>query len=105
MEPQRGDGTATVITHTLAPEAFYFDNPNFRATGGDAVPFKDTTLPVPSRINIANDVSSKFVGRDSAQVATRIAQGCPNTVPACESLAFAEAAVRRRAKVLAVICG
>ena len=82
MEPQRGDGTATVITHTLAPEAFYFDNPNFRAREGEVVPFKDTTLPVPSRINIANDFSPKFVGRDSAQVATRIAQGCPNTVPA-----------------------
>ena len=34
MEPERGDGTRTRIQHTLAPEAFYFDNPNFRARVG-----------------------------------------------------------------------
>ena len=27
MEPEREDGTATVITHRLAPVVFYFDNP------------------------------------------------------------------------------
>jgi len=89
MEVERGDGTTTDITHVLAspasPEpafmtAFYFDNPNFRAREGDIVPYKDTTLAVPSRINIANDFSRKFIGRDSPQVATRITQGCPNTI-------------------------
>ena len=82
MEPQRADGTATRITHTLAGEAFYFDNPNFRAREGDVVPFKDTTVTVTPRINFANDVSRKFVGRDSPQVATRVLQGCVNNVPA-----------------------
>ena len=38
MEPERADGTATRITHTLGPDAFYFDNPNFRAREGDVVP-------------------------------------------------------------------
>lgn len=82
MEPGRADGTATRITHTLADGVFFFDNPNFRAREGDVVPYKDTTIVVPSRINFANDVSAKFVGRDSPQVATRILQGCVNTVPA-----------------------
>ncbi len=89
MEPQRADGTQTDITHVLATATgaeganltvFYFDNPNFRAREGDVVPFKDTTIVVPSRINFANDFSPKFVGRDSPQVATRIAQGCPNQI-------------------------
>jgi hypothetical protein len=82
MEPERGDGTRTRITHTLGEGSFYFDNPNFRAREGDVVPFKDTTIVVPSRINIANDAAPRFVGRDSAQVATRVTQGCVNTVPA-----------------------
>ena len=43
IEPERGDGTATRFTHTLGPDAFYFDNPNFRAREGDVVPYKDTT--------------------------------------------------------------
>jgi hypothetical protein len=82
MEPARADGTRTTITHTLADGVFYFDNPNFRAREGDVVPFKDTTITVTPRINFANDVSDKFVGRDSPQVATRLLQGCVNTVPA-----------------------
>jgi hypothetical protein len=82
MEPQRGDGTTTRITHTLGDGVFFFDNPNFRAREGDTVPYKDTTVVVPSRINFANDVSPRFVGRDSPQVATRVLQGCVNTVPA-----------------------
>lgn len=82
MEPERADGARTRITHTLGPAAFYFDNPNFRAREGDVVPFKDTTVVVPSRINFASDVSQRFVGRDSPQVATRVLQGCVNTVPA-----------------------
>ena len=71
MEPQRGDQTTTLITHVLDRAAFYFDNPNFRARQGDIVPFKDTTIAVPARVNIANDVSAKFVARDSSQVAER----------------------------------
>ena len=58
---------------------FYFDNPNFRAREGDVVPFKDTTVTVGTRINFTNNVSPRFVGRDSPQVATRIANpACPN---------------------------
>jgi hypothetical protein len=89
MEVERADGTETDITHVLATASgsvganltvFYFDNPNFRAREGDVVPYKDTTIVVPSRINFANDFSRKFVGRDSPQVATRILQGCPNQI-------------------------
>lgn len=89
MEVERGDGGTTDITHVLAspasPEpafmtAFYFDNPNFRAREGDTVPYKDTTVVVTARVNFANDFSRKFVGRDSPQVATRVPQGCPNTI-------------------------
>ncbi len=72
MEVERGDGTSTVFTHVLGDGVFYFDNPNFRAREGDVVPYKDTTIAVPTRINFANDVSRNFVGRDSAQVAERI---------------------------------
>jgi hypothetical protein len=82
MEPSRADGTATRITHTLGPDAFYFDNPNFRAREGDVLPFKDTTVTVASRIDIGSDTSSRFVGRDSPQAATRVTQGCVNTIPA-----------------------
>ena len=84
MEPERADGTPTVFTHRLAPGTFYFDNPNFRARIGTTVPFVTDTgqtiqMPVTARVNFANDVSPKFVGRDSAQVATRISQpGCTN---------------------------
>lgn len=82
MEPQRSDGTATLITHNLADAPgnrlpFYFDNANFRAREGDEVPYKDTTVVVSARINIANDFSRRFVARDSPQVAERIPQ------PAC----------------------
>ena len=79
MEPEREDGTATVITHRLAPDVFYFDNPNFRARIGTSVPFITDTdetiqMPVPARVNFGNDLSPRFVGRDSAQVATRLPQ-------------------------------
>jgi hypothetical protein len=82
MEPERGDGTATRITHTLANDVFFFDNPNFRAREGDVVPYRNTTVTVTPRVNFANDVSPSFIGRDSGQVATRVLQGCVNTVPA-----------------------
>lgn len=81
MEPERNDRTATRITHTLPTGVFYFDNPNFRAREGDIVAYKDTTLPAPSRINIANDVSRKFVARDSSQSADRIDDpNCSNQI-------------------------
>jgi hypothetical protein len=81
MEPARADGTPTDITHTLGAGMFYFDNPNFRnppplpicPPGG---PFtKDCyAVAVTPRINFANDVSRRLVGRDSPQVATRLVQ-------------------------------
>jgi hypothetical protein len=81
MEPERGDGTATRITHLLAPGTFYFDNPRFRAREGQVVPYKDTTVTVTARINVANDISAKLVGRDSPQVATRVQEPtCSNRI-------------------------
>jgi hypothetical protein len=81
MEPERADETATVFTHVLADSAFYFDNGNFRQRQGDVVPYKDTTIVVPSRINFANEFSRKFVGRDSSQVADRIDEpSCTNHI-------------------------
>ena len=86
MEPERSDATNTEIVHTLATPGgnltpFYFDNQNFRAREGDLVPYKDIMIPVPSRINIANDFSPKFVVRDSPQVATRILEPrCTNFI-------------------------
>jgi hypothetical protein len=83
MEVERNDGAATRFTHILAEDVFYFDNPNFRAAEGDVVPFKDTTVTVAARINFANELSPKFVGRDSAQVAPRVlppATSCANQI-------------------------
>jgi hypothetical protein len=97
MEIERADGTATVFTHVLGDNVFYYDNPNVRDRVGERIPCAgilpdgtrvnceganaDGTVTVTPRINFGNDVSSKFVGRDSPQVATRIATGCPNTIP------------------------
>lgn len=81
MEVERSDGSATRITHVLAPGAFYYDNPKFRAREGDVVPFKETTVTVSARVNIGNDLSARFVARDSAQVATRIEDAtCANPI-------------------------
>lgn len=82
MEPQRADGQTTDFTHTLNAGVFYYDNPNFRAREGDSVPYKDIFVTVPPRINFGNDLSAKFVGRDSPQVATRIAPA----IGACKNL-------------------
>jgi hypothetical protein len=83
MEPARGDGTATRIAHTLGADAFYYDNPNFRAREGDVLPYKDTTATVSARVNIGSDLAPRFVGRDSPQVATRVAPGtCLTSIPA-----------------------
>jgi hypothetical protein len=82
MEVERGDRTTTLFTHVLDASAFYFDNPNFRAREGDLVPYKDILIPVPARVNIANDVSNKFVARDSPQVAVRRNEpNCVNLIP------------------------
>lgn len=81
MEPERGDKTATKITHTLGASAFYFDNPSFRAREGDMVPYKDTMIAVPTRTNIGSDLARAFVTRDSSQVAERIDDPtCVNSV-------------------------
>ncbi|MFC5510039.1 hypothetical protein ACFPOU_02720 [Massilia jejuensis] len=81
MEPERDDQTRTLFTHILAAEAFYFDNGNFRRREGETVPYKDTTIVVPSRINFGNSFSHKFVGRDSPQVAERLDEpGCSNQI-------------------------
>ena len=81
MEPERTDGTATVFTHMLSDGVFYYDNPNFRAREGDVVPYKDIFVTVTPRINFGNDVSAKFVGRDSPQVAPRILPtACDNVI-------------------------
>lgn len=74
MEVERADGTKTLFTHVLAEGVFYFDNPNFRAREGDRVVYDpgqdgiDVQIEiVPARINWNNDLSAKFVGRDSPQ--------------------------------------
>jgi hypothetical protein len=95
MEPERGDGTRTRITHTLATESdpaltpFYFDNPNFRARVGQFLgsactsvttgPPSQFCVQVSTRVNIGNDFSPNFVARDSAQVADRVPQADCNT--------------------------
>jgi hypothetical protein len=97
MEPARDDGTATVITHVLGDDVFYFDNPNVRDRLGENIPCSgvlpngtrvacqganpDGTVTVTARVNLGNDFSDKFVGRDSPQVATRIAVDCANRIP------------------------
>ena len=97
MEVERADATATVFTHVLGDGVFYFDNPNVRDRLGENIPCSgvlpdgtpvvcnganpDGTVTVTARVNFANDLSNKFVGRDSPQVATRIANGCPNNIP------------------------
>jgi hypothetical protein len=95
MEPERSDGTSTRVTHTLAQSStpgltpFYFDNPNFRARVGQFLgsgctsvvtgPPGQFCVAVATRVNIANDLSRRFVARDSAQVATRVPQPACNT--------------------------
>ncbi len=82
MEPERGDGTATDIVHTLGADVFYFNNPNFGPpppplplcpAGGPFTP-ACTPVPITPRVNFATDFSRSFVGRDSPQSATKIAQ-------------------------------
>jgi hypothetical protein len=103
MEPERGDGTRTLNVHTLATASdpaltpFYFDNPNFRAHSGEFLGSECTSVAtgppsrfcvqVTPRVNIANDTSPRFVARDSAQVATRVAQAdCNAATPVTPSV-------------------
>ena len=76
MEPERADGTATRITHTLGPDVFFYDNPNFRAREGDVLPFKDGTITVTPRINIGSDLSHRS---SSAATARRSPRACSRT--------------------------
>ncbi len=82
MEPERGDGSTTDIVHTLGAGVFYFNNPNFGPpppplplcpSGGPFTP-ACTPIPIVPRVNFASDLSKTFVGRDSPQSATKIAQ-------------------------------
>lgn len=103
MEPARSDGSATRVTHILAQSTtpgltpFYFDNPNFRVRIGQFLgsgctsvatgPPGQFCVQVTPRVNIANDVSARFVARDSAQVATRVPQpGCNTADPLVPSV-------------------
>jgi len=98
MEPARADGTTTRFTHVLASDVFYFDNPNVRNRLGERIPCSgilpdgtpvvcnganpDGTVTVTARTNFANDISAKFVGRDSPQVATLVTfPECTNNIP------------------------
>jgi hypothetical protein len=97
MEVERDDQAPTVFTHILADGIFYFDNPNVRDRLGENIPCSgvlsdgtpvvckganpDGTVTVTARVNFANDLSDKLVGRDSPQTATRIESDCVNEIP------------------------
>jgi hypothetical protein len=87
MEIERDDAPSTLVRHVLAPAAFYFDNPNFRAREGDVVRFSNSAgetmdIVIAPRVNFGSDTSSLLVGRDSPQAATRIAHPtCTNSIP------------------------
>lgn len=87
MEVSRADGQNTRVRHVLAPDVFFYDNPNFRDREGDIVPFSnsagDTALiAVSPRVNFGSDPNPKLVGRDSPQAANRIPHDtCLNQIP------------------------
>ena len=83
MEIERGDGSATLVTHTLADGVGYFDNQIFRDREGDTVTYADgTSTKIANRINFGNRLSARFVGRDSPQMATRVNHpSCANVLP------------------------
>jgi hypothetical protein len=87
MEIERDDDLNTRVRHVLAPETFYYDNPNFRAREGDVVTFSNGAgemqdITVTPRINFGSDTSARLVGRDSPQAATRINHAtCTNSIP------------------------
>src|SRR5258708_6530267 len=88
MEPVRGDGTATVVTHVLADGVFYFDNPNVRDRLGGNIPCSrilpdgtpvgcpganpEGAVPVAAPGNFANAFSAKLWGGGGPHVAPRI---------------------------------
>jgi hypothetical protein len=82
LEAERADGTATDFTHVVGPMVFYFNNPKFGPpppplplcpAGGPFTP-SCTPVPITPRVNYGSDVAPSFVGRDSAQDATKISQ-------------------------------
>lgn len=87
MEIERDDAPSTRVRHVLAPAAFFYDNPNFRAREGDVVRFSNSAgetadIVVAPRINFGSDSSRALVGRDSPQAATRLAPAtCTNAIP------------------------
>jgi hypothetical protein len=87
MEVERDDEPSTRVRHVLAPETFYFDNPNFRDREGDVVRFSNSRgetmdIVITPRINFASDTSARLVGRDSPQAATRVQHPtCTNSIP------------------------
>jgi hypothetical protein len=98
MEPQRTDGRRTRIVHSLAaaPDPtltpFDFDNPNFRGRPQICVDPSGSgnqlCTRATGRVNIANDVSPRFVARDVGRAAVRVAQpGCNTARPVAPSIA------------------
>jgi hypothetical protein len=87
MEVEADSVDSIRVRHVLAPETFYFDNPNFRDREGDVVPFTNAAgesqdITITPRINFASDTSEDLVGRDSPQAATRIPHPtCTNLIP------------------------
>jgi hypothetical protein len=87
MEVELDSADEMRVRHVLAPEIFFFDNPNFREREGDVVPFtngagESQDLIVTPRINFASDASELLVGRDSPQAATRVQHPtCTNNIP------------------------
>src|SRR5207245_1294029 len=92
MEPARADGTATVITHVLGDDVFYFDNPNVRDRLGENIPCSgilpdgtlvaceganpDGTVTVTTRVKFANEFCSRLVGRGSRRASSRSVADC-----------------------------
>ena len=82
LEAERADDTPTDFTHVVGPMVFYFSNPRFGPpppplplcpAGGPFTP-SCTPVPITPRVNYGSDVAPAFVGRDSAQDATKISQ-------------------------------
>jgi hypothetical protein len=87
MELELDSAESMTVRHVLAPDVFFFDNPNFREREGDVVPFTNAAgesqdITITPRINFANDASELLVGRDSPQAATRVQHPtCTNNIP------------------------
>ena len=87
MEVELDSADSMRIRHVLAPDIFYFDNPNFRDREGEVVPFTNAAgesqnITIAPRINFGSDASESLVGRDSPQAATRVQHPtCTNNIP------------------------